>query len=64
MSNTNASPGLASTTVTVVDQLFLPLRLVPLNFTPVSARVAPFSHLPPVFSGLHSPMRGRSLTSA
>ena len=46
----------------VVAQCFVPWLLVPWNSAPTSGPVASCSHIPPVFSGDSSPMRGRSLT--
>ncbi len=63
-SNANSLPGSAVVTTASVDHFFLPLALVPLNFAPTAGPVAPFTHLPPVFSGENSPIRGRSLINA
>src|SRR4051794_16999559 len=57
-------PASAVVIVTDVIQTAMPLRLVPRNFAPTAGPAAPPTHLPPVFSGLHSPIRGRSLTSS
>ena len=51
-------------TVTVVDQRRTPFLLVPLKTEPRAGPVAPLTHFPPAFSGDHSPIRGRSATSA
>src|ERR1044072_9411416 len=49
--------GVASLMVTVpIDHFFLPLTLLPLSLAPTVAEVAPPFHLPPTFSGLHSPI--------
>ena len=61
--NSKTLPGSQATTVTVVDQRRTPFLLVPLNTEPRAGPVAPFVHLPPTFSGDHSPIRGRSETS-
>src|SRR3954447_26684839 len=63
-SKANRRPGSADVTVTVVLHRRHPARLLPRNFVPAAGPVAPPSPLPPVFSGLHSPMRGKSVTSS
>ena len=52
--------GSNATTVTVVDQRRTPFLLVPSKTAPSAGAVAPLTHLPPAFSGDHSPIRGRS----
>ncbi len=61
--NSNSVWGSQPTTVTVVDQRRSPFLLVPVKTAPRAGPVAPFAHLPPAFSGDHSPIRGRSETS-
>src|SRR5215216_6595260 len=61
VSNSNTRPGSALVTVEVVVQDSLRLFFA-LNFAPTAAPVAPSSHLPPRFSGLHSPYRVTSET--
>ena len=51
-------------TLTFVPQAFLPFLFRPLKIAPTAGPVAPLAHLPPWFSGDHSPMRGKSVTSA
>src|SRR3954468_13527592 len=63
-SNAKRLPTSAAVIVTDVIQTARPCRLVPRNFAPTAGPAAPPTHLPPVFSGLHSPIRGRSLTSS
>src|SRR3954452_5015553 len=63
-SKAKREPGSAAVTVTDVIHTASPWRLVPRNLAPTAGPVAPPTHLPPVFSGLHSPIRGRSLTSS
>src|SRR5438132_194793 len=62
-SKANLRPGSAATTRDAVDHenRFL---LVPLKRAPTLGPDAPRSHLPPVHSGLHSPMRVMSETSS
>jgi len=58
---------------TLVRHCLLPLRLVPRNSAPTAGPAAPSTpwpstpwpstQWPPMFSGLNSPIRGRSLTS-
>src|SRR5882757_1103864 len=62
--NVNLVGAVASVIVTVVDHFLAPHWLVPLNRAPSAAPEAPPTHRPPVFSGLHSPIRHRSLTKA
>ena len=49
------------TTLHDVFHDFLPLRFSPTKLAPRAGPVAPLAHLPPVFSGDHLPMFGRSL---
>ena len=62
--NSNTLPGSQATTVALVDQRRTPFLLLPLKTAPSAGPVAPLIHLPPAFSGDHSPIRGRSETSA
>src|ERR1700759_2981936 len=63
LAKANLFGALASVTFTIVFHFLPPLALLPLNFTPTSGPLPP-THWPPVASGLHSPMRVRSLTNA
>ena len=49
-------------TFTDVDHDLLPFWLRPLNTAPTAGPFAPLVHVPPWFSGDHSPIRGRSVT--
>src|SRR5882757_10478619 len=60
--NDNRLGACASLMTAPPDQRCHPFLLLPLNFAPGAGSVAPPFHFPPTFSGLHSPMRGRSLT--
>src|SRR4051794_29592669 len=62
-SKTKDRPGEHSVTVAFVLQCLFPLALVPLNEAPTAGPDAPLTQVPPVASGDHSPMRGRSATS-
>ena len=62
--NSNTLAGSKPTIVTVVDQRRMPFLLVPRKTAPSAGPVAPLIHFPPAFSGDHSPIRGRSETSA
>src|ERR1700685_1536935 len=50
--------------VTLVVQRRIPFLLAPWKTEPSAGPAAPFTHLPPAFSGDHSPIRGRAVTSA
>src|SRR5262245_11036556 len=63
-SNANSRPGSATTTVGFVDHETTPRLFVPLKRAPTAGPVAPSSHTHLVVSGLHSPMRVTSLTTA
>src|SRR3954447_10790771 len=62
LSQATSLAGLAVTMWATVDQRRHPRRLRDLKRAPSVAPVAPPTHLPPWFSGLHSPMRLRSDT--
>ena len=62
--NSNSLPGSQAMTVALVDQRRMPFLLEPLKTAPSAGPVAPLIHFPPAFSGDHSPIRGRSATSA
>src|ERR1700754_1783758 len=69
MSKTNLRPGSASTTRPNVNHRTTPTRLCPTNRAPTTAPAsttapAPEDQVTRVHSGLHSLIRGRSLTSA
>src|ERR1700712_1665365 len=63
LANANRVGALASVTLETADHFLSPWALAPLNFTPLAGPLAS-THSPPVASGLHSPIRGRSLTIA
>jgi len=62
--NANRRPGSAAVTLHVVVHCSGPRRLLPRNRAPTSAHRAPSTQRQDAVSGLHSPVRVTSLTSA